>query len=96
MDNKSIPISPDFTQPANIPVEKPEGMSEEAKKAYDAFTSKPDVPAVETSKKPPISKALKKRMNIIENKLTAKMNRILKRRRKSAKAKVSRRKNRKK
>ena len=88
-------IAPKNISPVSIPIEKPDGMSPEAKATYDEYVSQgEDKPSVSSSSRstPP---SLQSRINKIENKLTAKMKKIIKRRRKNISAKKSRKKNRK-
>ena len=75
-----------------LPIEKPNGMSVEAASTYDSMSQdpKPKIPPMT-----PRTKSVQARIHTIENKLNAKMNKILKRRKKNARAKKSRKKNRK-
>ena len=95
---KSLPVIENI-QPESVPIEieKPDGMTPDAKVAFDELSEvKPEKATVSSSSVSPRSPSLQSRINRIENKLTAKMKKIIKRRRKNVSAKKSRRKNRKK
>ena len=74
--------------PEPIAIEKPDGMSNTAQVEFDKMTK--------VKKEKHIPKTIQTRMNILENKLNAKMKTVLKGRRRNAKSKKSRKKNRKK
>ena len=93
---QDLPKAEPDTPPKSIPVEKPTGMTDEASKMFDMMSAVKSEPKLQESQ-PTTARTFRGiNLNKLENKLQCKMNKIIKRRRRKAKAKLSRRRNRKK